>query len=355
MVAWSRPWVSSSQDVGWPPPDRRRRTRPRRPRSASPDIGPSAASPRSCAGRDAPRRRPCTRRPPRATASRRSDPCTRSGACRPSRAGTSPPTRTSASAARRRRPSSRPWPRRREERAVVVAARAGGGGAGVQGRPAADAEGLGVFGRLRGRWRRGVGRRFARLVRARLGGAPPGRTARRSPRWPGRRARRPIRCGGVPGAAGPRSAATTRATVEDGDEGEGRARRMARQGTGVRPTRAVAASRTSAGSTPNTSRIRSSVRTSRRRAVGDEPAAVDDDEAREEVRREAEVVEDGDHRRAVALVEVAQQLHRLDLVAEVEVDRRLVEQQDRRGLRDRQGEQDQLALARARARGRRGP
>ena len=67
-------------------------------------------------------------------------------------------------------------------------------------------------------------------------------------------------------------------------------------------------------------------------------------EAREEVGREAEVVEDGDHRRAVALVEVAQELHRLDLVAEVEVDGRLVEEHDRRGLRDGEREQHELPL-----------
>ena len=49
-----------------------------------------------------------------------------------------------------------------------------------------------------------------------------------------------------------------------------------------------------------------------------------------------------------------EQLHDLDLVAEVEVDRRLVEDEDRRGLRDRHRQEDELALAEARARARRG-
>ena len=40
-----------------------------------------------------------------------------------------------------------------------------------------------------------------------------------------------------------------------------------------------------------------------------------------------------------------EELHDLDLVPEVEVDRRLVEDEDRRRLRDRHREQDELALA----------
>ena len=97
------------------------------------------------------------------------------------------------------------------------------------------------------------------------------------------------------------------------------------------------------------------MRTSAGRAVGDDPAVRDDDQPREEVRGQPQVVEDGDERRAVALVEVAQELHGLDLVAQVEVHGGLVEQQDRRLLRDREREQDQLPLARATAPARRGP
>ena len=82
-----------------------------------------------------------------------------------------------------------------------------------------------------------------------------------------------------------------------------------------------------------------------RRPVGDHPAALDEHEPREEVRGEAEVVEHGDDRGPVALVEVDEQLHRLDLVAEVEVDRRLVEEQHRRVLRDGEREQHELPLA----------
>ena len=42
-----------------------------------------------------------------------------------------------------------------------------------------------------------------------------------------------------------------------------------------------------------------------------------------------------------------EELHDLDLVAEVEVDGRLVEDEDRRVLRDRHGQEDELALAEA--------
>ena len=56
-------------------------------------------------------------------------------------------------------------------------------------------------------------------------------------------------------------------------------------------------------------------------------------------------MEDRDDRRPVALVEVDQQLHRLDLVAQVEVDGRLVEDEDRRGLGDGHRDEHQLPLA----------
>ena len=53
----------------------------------------------------------------------------------------------------------------------------------------------------------------------------------------------------------------------------------------------------------------------------DDPAGRQDDDPREEVGREGEVVEDRDDRRAVPLVEVDEQLHHLDLVADIEVGR----------------------------------
>ena len=49
--------------------------------------------------------------------------------------------------------------------------------------------------------------------------------------------------------------------------------------------------------------------------------------------------------RAVPLVEVDEQFHRADLVAQVEVDRRLVEDEDRRRLGHREGDEHELALA----------
>ena len=52
----------------------------------------------------------------------------------------------------------------------------------------------------------------------------------------------------------------------------------------------------------------------------------------EEVGGQGQVVEDGDDRRPVALVEVDEELHDLDLVADVEVGGRLVEDEDRGGL-----------------------
>ena len=112
----------------------------------------------------------------------------------------------------------------------------------------------------------------------------------------------------------------------------------------LRPERARV-NRTIDGSTPKTSRIRSADRTSPRAAVGHDPAAVEQHEPREEGGGEAEVVEDGQDRRPVADVEIDQQLHGRDLVAQVEVDRRLVEDQDRRGLGDGQRDERELALA----------
>ena len=82
----------------------------------------------------------------------------------------------------------------------------------------------------------------------------------------------------------------------------------------------------------------------RRRPVGDDPAGVDEDEPREEDRRQTQVVEDREDRRAVAHVEIDEQLHGPDLVPKVEVDRRLVEDEHRSGLGDGQREQDELPL-----------
>ena len=71
---------------------------------------------------------------------------------------------------------------------------------------------------------------------------------------------------------------------------------------------------------------------------------VEDDDPREEVRGKADVVEHGQDRGAVALVEIDEELHHLDLVPEVEMDRRLVEDEDRRRLSDRHRQENELAL-----------
>ena len=136
----------------------------------------------------------------------------------------------------------------------------------------------------------------------------------------------------------------TAVTIENGD-GPKTVDAIARRSP-KRPSQALATgSRTNAGSTPKTSRTRSGASTSQGRAVGDESAAVEKHEAREEVRGKREVVEDRDDRRPVAVVEIDQELHRLDLVAEVQVHGRLVEEEDRRLLRDGERDQDELTLA----------
>ena len=56
-------------------------------------------------------------------------------------------------------------------------------------------------------------------------------------------------------------------------------------------------------------------------------------------------MEDRQDRRPVALVEVDEELHDLHLVPQVEVDRRLVEQEDRRRLGDGHRQQDELPFA----------
>ena len=91
-----------------------------------------------------------------------------------------------------------------------------------------------------------------------------------------------------------------------------------------------------------------------RRPVGDDPAVGHDARpAVEEVGREGEIVEHGEDRRPVALVEVDEELHDLDLVADVEVRGRLVEDEDRRRLGEGQGDEHELPLARSTGRARR--
>jgi len=82
-----------------------------------------------------------------------------------------------------------------------------------------------------------------------------------------------------------------------------------------------------------------------RRPVGHDPAPVEEHEPGEEVGRQPNVVENGHDRRAIPGVEVADELHDLDLVAEVEVDGRLVEDEDRSGLGDGHRQEHKLPLA----------
>ena len=56
-------------------------------------------------------------------------------------------------------------------------------------------------------------------------------------------------------------------------------------------------------------------------------------------------MEDRDYRRSVALVEIHEKLHRPDLMPEVEVDRRFVEDENRCGLGNREGDEGELSLA----------
>ena len=85
--------------------------------------------------------------------------------------------------------------------------------------------------------------------------------------------------------------------------------------------------------------------------VGDDPAAAHERDPGEEVGGEGQVVEDRDDRRAVTLVEVDEQSHDLDLVADIEVCRGLVEDEDRRRLCEGDGDEDELALAHRQAAG----
>ena len=63
------------------------------------------------------------------------------------------------------------------------------------------------------------------------------------------------------------------------------------------------------------------------------------------MRGESEVMQDGDDRGPIAFVEVDQQIHRADLVSEIEVNGRFVQDEQRRGLGDGQGDEHELSLA----------
>ena len=78
--------------------------------------------------------------------------------------------------------------------------------------------------------------------------------------------------------------------------------------------------------------------------VGHHASAIQQDEPGKEVRRKAEIVKHREDRGSVTSVEIADQFHHLDLVSEIEVDRRLVEDEDGCVLRHRHRQQNELAL-----------
>ena len=98
-------------------------------------------------------------------------------------------------------------------------------------------------------------------------------------------------------------------------------------------------------STPKTARTRSRVST----ASGGPSAATRPPSSTtrrgKKWRGQRQVVEDRQDRRPVARVEIGQELHDRHLVAQVEVDGRLVEDEERRRLGDRERDEHQLALA----------
>ena len=81
------------------------------------------------------------------------------------------------------------------------------------------------------------------------------------------------------------------------------------------------------------------------RAVGDDPSAVEEQHAVGVLRGEREVVHRGDQRQPGLLAKAVEQVERLLLVPDVERGGRLVEQDDRRLLRERAGDDDALLLA----------
>ncbi len=102
--------------------------------------------------------------------------------------------------------------------------------------------------------------------------------------------------------------------------------------------------RCTATRTRNTSRITAGSRISFARALGGYPALVEQHQPLAVLSGDVEVVQhddDGPARR----VQAAEQLHDLQLVVEVQVVERLVEQQDRRLLGQRLRDEGALALA----------
>src|SRR5215208_2393871 len=83
----------------------------------------------------------------------------------------------------------------------------------------------------------------------------------------------------------------------------------------------------------------------RRRPVGDDPTVGDDGDPGNAPGNQVEVVEHGHDRSAVARAQVLQEVHDLELVADVEVDGRLVEDDDGCRLGDRHREEDELPFA----------
>ena len=98
-------------------------------------------------------------------------------------------------------------------------------------------------------------------------------------------------------------------------------------------------------SRPKTVRTTSSVTTSRGVPSATTAAVAKGDEVVGVARREVQVVQHHHDRGAATGVEVGQQVEHLDLVGDVEVRRRLVEQQQVRSLRQRHRDPDPLALA----------
>src|SRR3989304_2719783 len=78
--------------------------------------------------------------------------------------------------------------------------------------------------------------------------------------------------------------------------------------------------------------------------MGDHATGVEEDEPREEVRRQRQVVEPGHAAHPVARVQRDQQLHHVHLVAQVEMHGRFVEDEHAWRLREGHGEHDELPL-----------
>ncbi len=97
--------------------------------------------------------------------------------------------------------------------------------------------------------------------------------------------------------------------------------------------------------TPNTRATSSGRQDVGRCAVGHDAALVQHDDARRKRRRQVQVVEHGQHRQAAIRLESPHGPQQRDLVGEVHVQGRLVEQEQLRLLRERHGHQHTLALA----------